>query len=814
MAKNKKTIQSAISRRRFMQLTGAAGIGSMLPPMLMGEAWAHDIVSNSFSFSWHGPVYTKTVNGKLVSTKGYKAGFHDNAVAGAIPEYVYSPSRIKYPMVRKSYLQNGPGANREARGKEAFVRVSWEKATELIAAELKRVIREYGNASILTNTSTAYLTPGRINYEGGCMSRFANLMGGFTDCMTDYSTGAAQTIMPHITGSTDVYAQQTSWKTVLENAEVLVFWGIDPIKTLNAGDTTNMGYGLDWMKKLSKSGKKVIVIDPRRSSTAVKFGAEWIAPVPNTDVAMMLGMAYALQETGLEDKEFLEKYTTGYGKFLPYLLGETDKTPKTPEWAESICQVKAATIRELAQLVAKNPSLLLSGWSMQRADHGEQPPWMFVTLASMIGQIGLPGRGYSMGHNYPDSGSLYGTAPSVPYIDYGEYPDNPPALLPAARTTDAILNPGKVIDFNGTKITYPDIKMIFNEYGNPHSRHQERSKMIRAWKRPDTIVTHEIAWTASAWMADIVLPVCTAAERNDIDSDSVATIIVPIKAAIEPLYESKAPFDIFSEIARAAGIEKDFTMGKSAMELIEESYAVARKRAKNSGIEMPGFNEFWDKGEPIEFPVDENEVNFVQHGDFREDPLLEPLGTASGKIEIYCKNIEKMGYADCGPHPQWYEPFEWLGSPIASRFPLHLLTPHPRYRLHSQYNQCGSLTDIYNVAGREPVTLNSGDARTRNIKDGDVVRIFNDRGQTLAGARVTDDIRPGVIAMSEGGWYDPVSRGEPGSLCKHGHANALVKDKPTSSLSQACNANTALVQIEKYTDPAPPVTAFDPPEGA
>ena len=813
MAKNNNN-QTGISRREFMELTGAAGIGSVLSPLVISDAWAHDIETHSFSFTWHGPVHTKTVNGRLVSTRAYNEAFHKNAVATSIPEYVYSPSRIKYPMVRKSYLLNGPGANREARGSEGFVRVSWEKATELIAGELKRVIKEHGNSSILTNTSTAYLTPGRINYEGGCMSRFANLMGGFTDCMKDYSTGAAQTIMPHITGSTDVYAQQTTWKTVIENAEVLVFWAIDPVKTLNAGDTTNMGFGLDWMKKLSKSGKKVIVIDPQRSSTAIEFSAEWIAPLPNTDVAMMLGMAFALQEAGLENKAFLDEYTQGYDKFLPYLLGETDGTPKTPEWAESICQIKAARIREIAHLVAKNPSLLLTGWSLQRADHGEQPVWMFVTLASMVGQIGLPGRGYSMGHNYPDGGSIYGMAPSVPYIDYGDYPDNLPELIPASRTTDAILNPGKVIDFNGSKITYPDIKMIFNEYGNPHSRHQERSKMIRAWKMPDTIVTHEIAWTASAWMADIVLPVCTAAERNDIDSDSVGTIIVPIKAAIEPLYESKEPFAIFTEIARAVGIEEEFTMGKTALELIEDSYEVARNRSKKNGIDMPAFDEFWEKCEPIVFPVDKYEVDFVQHGEFRNDPLLEPLGTASGKIEIYCKNIEKMGYADCGPHPTWYEPFEWVGSPRVSKYPLHLLTPHPRYRLHSQYNQCGSLTDIYNVAGHEPVTINTEDARARNIKDGDVVRVFNDLGQVLAGAIVTDDIRPSVTALCEGAWYDPETRGDPDSLCKHGHANALVKDKPTSSLSQSCNANTALVQIEKYTEKVPPVTAFDPPKGA
>jgi len=805
--------QPSISRRRFMKMSGVIGLGTVLSPLL-NKAWAHDIVSHSMSFSWHGPIHTKTVNGKLVSTKGYNSAFHENSVAAHIPEYVYSNSRIKYPMVRKSYLEKGPGANKEARGSEDFVRVSWEKATQLIATELKRVIKEHGNSAILTSISSAYLTSGRIHYEGGCMNRLAYILGGFTDCMTDYSSGAAQTIMPHITGSTDVYAQQTSWKTVMENTEVMVFWAIDPVKTLHASDSTNLGFGLDWMKKLAKSGKKFIMIDPQRSDTAKEFDAEWIAPAPNTDVAMMLGMAYELQAKGLENKEFLDEYTTGYKKFLPYLLGETDGIAKTPEWAESICQIKANKIRELAHLIATKPSLLLTGWSLQRADHGEQPPWMIVTLACMVGQIGLPGCGYSMGHNYGDSGSTFGTAPSVPYLDYGDYPDNAPALIPASRTTDAILNPGKVIDFNGTKVTYPDIKVIFNEYGNPQSRHQERGKMIRAWKKPDTIITHEIAWTASAWMSDIVLPVCTALERNDVDSDNVGSMITPIKAAIEPLYESKEPYEIFTEIAKALGIEDKFTLGKTAMEQIEDVYNVARKRAKDMGKSMPDFEEFWQKGEPIVFPLDEHDANFVQHGDFREDPLLEPLGTASGKIEIYCKNIEKMGYADCGPHPQWYEPFEWIGSTIAKKFPLHMVSPHPRYRMHSQYNQVESLRKIYNIAGHEPVTINSKDAKARNIKDGDVVRIFNERGQVLAGAKVSDDIRTSVISLWEGSWYDPKDRGDPDSLCKHGHANVLIKDKPTSSFSQSCNANTVLVEIEKYTGIVPPVTAFDPPKGA
>jgi trimethylamine-N-oxide reductase (cytochrome c) len=288
--------------------------------------------------------------------------------------------------------------------------------------------------------------------------------------------------------------------------------------------------------------------------------------------------------------------------------------------------------------------------------------------------------------------------------------------------------------------------------------------MIKAWKKPDTIVTTEIFWTATAWMSDIVLPISSIVETDDVDRDSVTTLITPIKSAIKPLYESKPSFEAFAAIAEALGVGKEFKYDEP-FKLVEVSYNAAKTAAKENGVDMPDFREFWDKAEPIKFPTDKGGENFVAYEEYRSDPLLEPLGTASGKIEIYSKDIEKMGYADCGAHAQWYEPFEWLGSPIAKKFPLHLLTSKPRHRMHSQYNQMKSVRKLYTVADREPVTLNVDDAKARGIKNGDVVRVFNNRGQTLAGAIVSEDIRPGVVNLCEGAWYDPMERGKPGSLC-------------------------------------------------
>ena len=812
--------KTGISRRKFLELAGIAGIGCVFAPsMLTNKVWAASGEVTGFNSTWQGLARTKTVDGRFVSSSPWEGTIHKNAIASSLPEYVYSSARIKYPMVRKSYLEKGPGANREARGSEGFVRVSWDKATELIAKEIKRVIKEHGNESILTSPWPPYTYPGRVNYAGTLIQKVANLVGGFTNTSSEYSAGTGMHILPYVTGSNDMYGQATSYPQILANAEVLVFWGCNPHTTLASGWSANIGYGYEGLETLKKSGKKIIVIDPRRSSTSKYFDAEWIAPRPNTDTAMMLGMAYALHEKGLVKKEFIDEFTVGYDKFEAYMLGKKDNTPKTPEWAEAICEIKAATIRDLAELIAKNPSFLFWGWSLQRQDHGEQPLWMAVTLATMVGQIGQPGCGFSMAHSYDGAGQPTGTAPDPTWMDAGDYPDPEPPYIPAMRTTDAILNPGKEISFKDETVKYPDIKMIFCESGNPQCRHPERAKMIKAWKKPDTIFTMESFWTATAWMSDIVLPVATQMETDDIDTDPGYTLITPMKSACKPLFESKICYDAFAAIADALGVGKQYKQDE-AFNLLETFYTDAKtaydadNAGKKGAVNMPAFKEFWEKGEPLQFPIDKAWETFTAYESFLADPLLEPLGTASGKFELYSKDIEEMGYADCGPHAQWYEPFEWLGSPVAKKFPLHLVTAHPRHRMHSQYNQMATVRKLYNSADREPVTINSKDAKARGIKNGDVVRVFNDRGQTLAGAVVTDDIRPSVVNLCDGGWYDPMEKGEEGSLCKHGHANALIKDKPTSSFSQGNNANTALVQIEKYTGTTPAVTAFEPPKGA
>ena len=156
------------------------------------------------------------------------------------------------------------------------------------------------------------------------------------------------------------------------------------------------------------------------------------------------------------------------------------------------------------------------------------------------------------------------------------------------------------------------------------------------------------------------------------------------------------------------------------------------------------------------------------------------------------------------------EPSEWLGSERVSQFPLHLISNQPRTRLHSQYD-IGSYSVDSKVSGREPIRLLPADAKGRGIVDGDIVRVFNDRGECLAGAKLSPELRPGVVQLSTGAWYDPERPGQPGGLERHGNPNMLTRDAGTSRLAQAPSALTTLVEVERFDREAPAVRAFEPP---
>src|SRR6266536_4602450 len=308
-----------------------------------------------------------------------------------------------------------------------------------------------------------------------------------------------------------------------------------------------------------------------------------------------------------------------------------------------------------------------------------------------------------------------------------------------------------------------------------------------------------------ARIADIVLPATTPLERNDVGGSSRDTFILAMHRAIDPIGQAKNDFDIFRRLAQRLGYDHAFTEDRDEMGWCQWVYDRVRASATAKNVTLPGFQQFWAEGF-VELPAPERD--YVLFEDFRGDPERHPLKTPSGRIEIASETVAGFDYAECPPHPAWIPPAEWLGSTAAQRFPLHLVTHQPASRLHAQMDP-GPVSRSRKVAGREPVRINPKDAARRDIRDGDVVRLFNSRGACLAGAVLDADVMPGVVVMATGAWFDPAdAAGEPE---RHGNPNVLTLDIGTSPLAQGTSALTALVEIERWDAPAPAVRAFTPP---
>ena len=446
-----------------------------------------------------------------------------------------------------------------------------------------------------------------------------------------------------------------------------------------------------------------------------------------------------------------------------------------------------------------------ASWSLQRSDHGEQPYWMLVTLAAMLGQIGLPGGGFGLGYGAVNNAGAPGTAFSGPVLPQGRNAVG--MAIPVARIADMLLNPGGQLEFNGEVLRYPDIRLIYWAGGNPFHHHQDLNRLLRGWRRPDTIVVNEQYWTASAKLADIVLPATTSLERDDIGSTSRDTCMVAMKRAIEPVAESRDDYAIFTALSRRLGSEAAYTEGRDTAGWLRHLYDLSVIKARGFGIELPEFDAFWEAG-LIEMPFPKKPTVFMEG--FRADPQARPLPTPSGRIEISSQTIAGFKYDDCPGHPVWLEPAEWMGKLPPQGNWLHLISNQPATKLHSQYDH-GVVSLENKIRNREPILLHPDDAAERGIADSDIVRVHNGRGACLAGARVEAGLLRGVVVMATGAWYDPLDPAVEGTLDKHGKPNVLTRDAGTSRLTQGCTAHTALVEVEKYGGVVPSVTAFDAP---
>ena len=790
-----------IDRRRFLKsaafLASAPTLTLFHPDAVFGEDTR--LIPHA---THYGPFKAVVKQGKLIGVQPLKDidAMPTQMLTKGVLGRTYDETRVKYPMVRKSYLDaviNGSKDYKvELRGREEFVRVSWDVALGLTAKAILDTIDKYGNEGIFSSSYGGWSHAG-IFRPNVLQGRFFNLIGGSSLTSGDYSGGASQISLPHIIGDMEVYSPQTSWEQIRDNTQIFCMVGCDPFKNNRIEYRVADHQMYPRWESIKRNGVKFISINPQYTITDDAMDCEWVKIRPGTDTALFLSMCYYLYKNNLHDKAYLDKYTVGFDKFSKSLTGEDGSPEKTPAWASGITGIPEERIIELANLFAKNRTQFAGAWSLQRQDHGEMQHWAIIAFASMLGSIGKPGEGVGFSWHYGNGGMPVSGKSTPSGLSQGR--NMVKTFCPASRITEMILNPGKEFLHNGGKHTYPRVKMIYNSGNNFMSHQQDTNKLIGALKEINTIVCQDPWWCASTRWSDIVLPATSTLERNDISSGGTYSNdkIYAMRKAIDPVAESLDDIEIFRRLSRIFNVEYQFMDGgKSVMQIIEEAYG-------RSSATMP-FKDFWEEGVAL-MEVPESADKWVRHGDFYKDPDKSPLATKSGKIELYCQDFADYQLKNCPPVPTFIPPYEYLGN--AEKDEVHVVSPHPRMRLHSQMANA-DIRSVDNIRDREACLINTADARQRGIKNGDLIEVYNKRGSIIVGAVVDDRIMKGVVSIYEGCWPSLDKKGR----CNSGLVNFLTSDKPSSDLTQATTANTVLARVRLCKDAEPVNKAYTPPD--
>ncbi len=322
------------------------------------------------------------------------------------------------------------------------------------------------------------------------------------------------------------------------------------------------------------------------------------------------------------------------------------------------------------------------------------------------------------------------------------------SFIPVAMISEMLLNRLASYRYEGRTLRFPDIRMVWWAGGNPFHHHQDLNRLRRAFQKPGTIIVNEVNWTATARHADIVLPVAAPLERSDFGAGQSDNILVPMPRITRPPGNARVEFEIYAELSERLGSRDEFTDGLSADGWLGRLWEETRDAGRNAGIELPDWKAFM-AGDIVELPDPSPDRVFLS--EFRADPETCPRPTPSGRIEFFSETVAGFDFPDCPGHAFWNQPCSRGSVTARDAFPLALISGQPGTRLHSQHDN-GALSMSQKIAGREPVLVLPDDAGERGIADGDVVELFNDRGRCLAGARVSGDVRKGVVFL----WTGPV----------------------------------------------------------
>lgn len=682
-------------------------------------------------------------------------------------KYQYHPDRLKYPMKRVG-----------KRGEGKFERISWEEAIDTIVKETNRITKKYGPASRFVHAGSAG-TGGNF-YGSAIAKRLLAMTGGYLAYYHSYSLGNTVAATPYTFGAVNTGSSLDS----LENTKLVILWGHNPTETIFGN--TNYYY-----QKMKKNGTKFIVVDPRYSDTAVAYADEWIPLLPTTDNALMDAMAYVIVEENLHDQEFLDKYCLGFDEnHMPegvspdeslkaYLFGKKDGVAKTPEWAEEICKVPANKIRQLAREYAMaKPAALIQGWGPQRHACGERTARGGTMLASITGNVGKLG-GWASG--YGGIQRKFAVEPPIP--------DNSvKAEISIMSWIDAVEDASKITPEDGLKGVDKldtNIKLIFNMGGNALvGMHPNINRCIKALEdesKVEFIVTSEHIMTNSAKYSDIILPDTTFFEEWAIGTSwGSGDLIVLSQKILDNYYEARSEYDWLSDVAKKLGVGEKFTEGRDQLGWIK--YCL--EETKKLEPETPTFEELLKK--PVygwKYPGPR--VPFKEQ---IENPEENKFETPSGKIEIFSKDLFDMKNDDIPAIPKFISTWEGPEDQLTKTYPLQLIGWKQKNRANSVHYTHPWLKEM----AEHKLWINPIDAEKRNLKQGERVKVFNERGATMIEVNITPRIIPGVVAIPTGAWYNPDKNG----VDQNGCSNVLTNDRKTP-LAHGNAHHTCLVEVKR-----------------
>lgn len=717
---------------------------------------------------------TATVQENCVLSIGPDKSFPDKEFVGCARGHQYrqsflSPHRLRYPMLRVG-----------KRGEGRFRRISWEEAATYVAEAIRTTGQLYGPGSryVMPASGVGALVRG---------DRFAKdllaLTGGYLNFYNYYSCACAEHALPYVYG-TDVCG---SSEEEMQETKLLILWGHNPANTI-WGDAF-----LPNLAKAKQKGIRIVVIDPRQSETAMQYADQWIGIRPSTDGAMCDAMAYEIWSRGLQDQAFMDRFCLGFDEehmppevdpsecYRAYLFGEKDHVVKDAVWAELITGVPAQVIRDLAvEYATTKPACLMPGLGPQRTLNGEQNCRSFAMLACLTGNVGKPGGGSG---GYPNKHGH--SVPNYP-LRPDPYPGKIPSFLWGKAASD--WKSFRHADgLQGVPELDTGIKLIFNLASgmliNQHSNINETIRILANEENIPHIIISDLFMTPGARYADLLLPGTSFFETENVVSPwNASDYLLYNQQAIPPLFGCRFEYEWLRDAAALLGVEEDFSGGRTVHQWLLELY----KNHRSAEPELPDYDTFCQNGCFV-YKNTPYQIAFqpqIQHG--------IPFGTPSGKIEIFSTRLYNRRQADLPGIPRYTPCEEGAQDPLRAAFPLLLIGYHTKRRCHSMHDNNPQLDELE----APQLCIHPDDAAQRNIVSDDLVEVFNNRGRIRLPAKVTDRIVKGCVALSEGGWFTPDSKG----VDTRGSINVLTMSHRATPLAKANPQHTNLVQIQRWND--------------